>query len=162
VNSIAVANGADIIRVHDVREGRHAADAVGNSGQMVIDVGKILSLEDGVSVLRRAEVGEVETSLRKVSFVQDVVIDGSGFEQAGSVFLDVDITTQIERKCSRCLLPVQESIELHETFEVANDGAVEEIDVLPRILSFIGSSLSPRPLCLTGLPGSMPVLWDQS
>ena len=92
-----------------------------------------------------------------IHFINDVTISGEAFAQLGTLYLDVQIRTTIERPCSRCLTPVRVPIDIHETFETAIPVGSDTIDLSPQAMGFILASLDPHLLCQPDCRGLCPV-----
>ena len=105
----------------------------------------------------RVDAGSISASQEDVHVVEDVTISGEGFAQLGTLYVDTQIRTTIERPCSRCLAPVRAPIDVHETFEAAIPVGSDTVDVSAQIMGFILASLDPRLLCHADCRGLCPV-----
>jgi len=105
----------------------------------------------------RMDAGSISASQEDVHVVEDVTISGEGFAQLGTLYVDTQIRTAIERPCSRCLALVRVPIDVHETFEAAIPVGSVTIDLSPQIMGFILASLDPHLLCHADCRGLCPV-----
>jgi uncharacterized protein len=109
---------------------------------------------------------------RPLAYTRDVHIQGEACWRKGIVFVSLELTTEIELECSRCLralaFPVRltESLEFHEEPEgdvagILLDGfsyehGAEELELMPYIEQLIAASLESKPLCRADCRGLCP------
>jgi uncharacterized metal-binding protein YceD (DUF177 family) len=90
------------------------------------------------------------------AFRESITVTGEGFAQMGTLYLDVEIRTLVERRCGRCLIPVQTRVAQHETFSLELPPSGESIDLEGPIVGAILSALDPHPLCRRDCRGLCP------
>jgi len=92
----------------------------------------------------------------EVRVVQDVVISGRGFSQMRTLYLDLRVSTSIERPCGRCLMSVSVPIDAWDAFELPIPEEGDTIDLRPSIVAIVVSSLPSRTLCREDCRGLCP------
>jgi uncharacterized protein len=102
-----------------------------------------------------ADVEEVET-LPRMRFVGGIGVRGDAFAQMGTLYVEAEVATTVERPCGRCLAPVRVPVCRQEAFEAAIPPGVDEIDLLPQTLGVILSSLVSHPVCRPDCRGLCP------
>jgi uncharacterized protein len=102
-----------------------------------------------------ADVEEVET-LPGMRFVGGIRVRGDAFAQMGTLYVEAEVATTVERPCGRCLETVRAPVCRQETFEAAIPLGADEIDLLPQTLAVILSSLVAHPLCRADCRGLCP------
>lgn len=109
---------------------------------------------------------------RALAFKRAVHLEGQAFYRGGIVYLEAQLTTEVEMECSRCLKPLsvpvelKESLEFHEEPPTGLRGAplvgfsyahgAEELELMPYIERLIAASLESKPLCRPDCAGLCP------
>lgn len=109
---------------------------------------------------------------RPVTFTRTVGMKGQALYRSGVVYVDVQLTTEIELECSRCLKPVsypvrlERSMEIHEEPETGFEGVlldgfsyehgVDQLELLPYFEKLVATSLESKPLCRPDCKGLCP------
>lgn len=107
-----------------------------------------------------------------MSYQSEVRMKGQAYHRSGVVYVNVQLATEIEAECSRCLKPMSQSVHLEETLEfqeepqtgfqgVLLDGfsyehGAEELELMPYFEKLISASLESKPLCRPGCRGLCP------
>jgi len=105
----------------------------------------------------RLSAEETASLSEDVRFLEDIVVSGKAFAQLGTLYLETQICTAVERPCRRCLAPVYTQVDLKEVFEVSIPSGVDILGLSPQIVGFILASLDPHPLCRPDCRGLCPV-----
>jgi len=90
------------------------------------------------------------------AFCEPITITGEGFFQMGTLYLDLEIRTVVERPCGRCLAPVITHVVQREVLPFDLPPGCDTIDLEEPIVGAILASLDPRPLCRQHCRGLCP------
>lgn len=90
------------------------------------------------------------------AFCEPISVTGEGFLQMGTLYLDLEIRTVVERPCGRCLVPVRTRVVQHEVFPFDLPPGGDTVDLEEPIVGSILASLNPRPLCRQDCRGLCP------
>jgi len=114
------------------------------------------------------ELSTVEYKGRTLRLLDKLRVAGEAYYKAGAAHLSVNLSTRIERECSRCLKKLAVPIALTEVIELkegewdlsqesfAMKRGLEELELLPIFTDLIVTSLDPKPLCRDDCKGLCP------
>ena len=88
--------------------------------------------------------------------VEQIALEGEGFAQLGTLYLDVRIEARIVQPCDRCLKPVTSTVVLNESFEVPVPPEAEMVDLWDPVLRLVMSAHDPYVLCAPTCRGLCP------
>jgi uncharacterized protein len=88
--------------------------------------------------------------------VESIELDGEGFAQLSTLYLEVILRARLVQPCRRCLEPVETTLELDEPFEIPIPPNAESVDLLPVVLRFVLSAHAPNVVCHADCRGLCP------
>jgi len=88
--------------------------------------------------------------------VELITLDGEGFAQLGTLYLDVQIEARVVQPCDRCLKPVVSTVVLTESFEVPVPPGAETVDLWEPVVQLVVSARDPYVLCTPTCRGLCP------
>ena len=112
----------------------------------------------------------LEFNREKAKVLSPIDVNGTMVYYEGKINVSLDITTEVERICSRCLEPYQEKLTVEDTFVFMNgyhgaedkEGDVivyhnDHYDITELVLDEAASQMTMKPLCSEGCKGLCPV-----
>ncbi len=88
--------------------------------------------------------------------IHDITVEGEGFAQLGTLYLDVTLRAHISEACRRCLTPIDQPFSIHEVFEVPIPPGAESVKVRPAAVELLLSAHDPNVLCRPDCAGLCP------
>jgi uncharacterized protein len=88
--------------------------------------------------------------------VEEITLDGEGFAQLGTLYLELTIRARISQPCCRCLAPVTTSIEQRESLEVPVPPGAESVNLWSDLLNLVLAAHNPNVLCRRDCRGLCP------
>jgi len=102
-----------------------------------------------------------------LKIVSPVRVKGSAINFEGKINVDLKITAQVERKCSRCLESFKEEVEAESDFVFVREAIKDEddcytfkgdkVDITDIVLGEIAARLAMKPLCKVNCKGLCPI-----
>lgn len=103
----------------------------------------------------------------RLNIVSPVRVTGSAINFEGKINVDMRITAQVERKCSRCLEGFNEEVEVESEFVFVKESVNDEddyynfkgdkVDITDIVLGEIAGKLAMKPLCKVNCKGLCPI-----
>lgn len=100
-----------------------------------------------------ASVPDETNDLRVVG---EIRLDGVAFAQLGTLYLDVDIVSEIAQPCGRCARPLERPFVLRESFTMSIPTGADSVDVRPMAVSLLLSAHNPNVVCRPDCRGLCP------
>ena len=103
----------------------------------------------------------------RINIVSPVNVKGSAVNYEGKINVDLRITAQVERTCSRCLESFMEEVEVDSNYvfvkELKDDKEdyytykSDKVDITDLVLGDIAAKLAMKPLCSENCKGLCPI-----
>lgn len=88
--------------------------------------------------------------------VESIALDGEGFAQLSTLYLELRILATIAQPCGRCLRPVRVVREIEESFDVPIPPDSGSVDLYPDVVRLILSAHDSNVLCRPDCRGLCP------
>jgi uncharacterized protein len=105
----------------------------------------------------------IEFCGERLNVVSPVTVKGSAINYEGKINVDLRITTQVERTCSRCLESFKEEVEVDSSYVFVKEAKDNEedyytynsdkVDITDLVLGDIAAELAMKPLCKVDCKG---------
>ncbi len=102
------------------------------------------------------EIPSVEWWGEELALEGAVKVQASAFFQEERVFVTLEVSGRVHRRCSRCLAETVEAFHHRDFLEVPVEGAGAYLEMRPLVESGVRLALNPRPLCRPDCKGICP------
>ncbi|MHB1392017.1 MAG: YceD family protein [Clostridia bacterium] len=109
----------------------------------------------------------IEFCGERLNIVSPVTVKGSAVNYEGKISVDLRITAQVERTCSRCLENFKEEVQVDSNYVFVKDAKDDEedyytfksdkVDITDLVLGDIAAKLAMKPLCKEDCKGLCPM-----
>ncbi|HYF83138.1 MAG TPA: DUF177 domain-containing protein [Clostridia bacterium] len=109
----------------------------------------------------------IEFCGERLNIVSPVAVKGSAVNYEGKINVDLRITTQVERTCSRCLESFKEEVQVDSSYVFVKEAKDNEedyytfkgdkVDITDLVMGDIASELAMKPLCNKDCKGLCPI-----
>lgn len=109
----------------------------------------------------------IEFCGERLNIVSPVTVKGSAVNYEGKINVDLRITTQVERICSRCLESFKEEVQVDSSYVFVKEAKDNEedyytfkndkVDITDLVLGDIAAKLAMKPLCNEDCKGLCPI-----
>jgi uncharacterized protein len=130
-------------------------------------ISKSEGVKEDFDITDRLEDSTIEFCGEKLNIVSPVTVKGSAINYEGKVNVDLRITAQVERTCSRCLESFKEEVQVDSGYvfvkEIKDDKddyytyKSEKVDITDLVLGDIAAKLAMKPLCKVNCKGLCPI-----
>ncbi|KUO71311.1 MAG: hypothetical protein APF77_10040 [Clostridia bacterium BRH_c25] len=109
----------------------------------------------------------IEFCGERLNIVSPVTVKGSAVNYEGKINVDLSITAQVERTCSRCLEKFKEKVEVDSNYVFVKESKddkedfyiykTDKVDIKDLVLGDIAAKLAMKPLCSENCKGLCPI-----
>jgi uncharacterized protein len=120
-------------------------------------ISKSEGIKENFDITEQLDDSNIEFCGEKLDIVSPVTVKGSAVNYEGKINVDVEITAQVERTCSRCLESFREEVQANSTYlfmKEAKDDTEdyyiynnEKVDITEMVIGDIAAKLAMKPLC---------------
>ena len=130
-------------------------------------ISKAEGIRENFDITDHLDESTIDFCGERLSIVSPVNVKGSAINFEGKINVDLKITAQVERKCSRCLESFKEEVEVDTEYifvREAIDNSEEyytfkgdKVDITDFVLGDIAAKLTMKPLCKVNCKGLCPI-----
>jgi len=120
-------------------------------------ISKTEGIKEEFDITEQLDNSTIEFCGEKLDIVSPVTVKGSAVNYEGKINVNVEITAQVERICSRCLESFREEVNANSTYlfvkEIKDDTGDyyiyknEKVDITELVIGDIAAKLAMKPLC---------------
>jgi uncharacterized protein len=120
-------------------------------------ISKSEGIKEEFDITEQLDDSIIEFCGEKLDIVSPVTVKGSAVNYEGKINVDLEITAQVERTCSRCLESFREEVKANSTYmfvKEAKDDTEdyyiynnEKVDITELVIGDIAARLAMKPLC---------------
>lgn len=124
-------------------------------------------IKENFEMTDHLEDSTIEFYGEKLKLLSPVTIKGSAVNYEGKINVDLRITAQVERTCSRCLESFKEEVEVDSNYIFVKEDKddkedyyickSDKVDITDLILGDIAAKLAMKPLCKENCKGLCPI-----
>lgn len=130
-------------------------------------ISKAEGIRENFDITDHLDGSTIDFCGERLSIASPVNVKGSAINFEGKINVDLKITAQVERKCSRCLESFKEEVEaeaeyvfVREAIDVSEDYYTfkgDKVDITDIVLGDIAAELTMKPLCNKNCKGLCPI-----
>lgn len=114
-------------------------------------------------------IEQIDSRDRKLPLVKPVSAKGNVFFQEGLLLLELDLETEVQAECSRCLSPINIPVSISDELEFLEEPkggldsalieefsfafGIDELDLTPYLGKLIAAQIETKPLCKSDCEG---------
>ena len=130
-------------------------------------ISKSEGIREKFDITEQLDNSTIEFCGERLNIVSPVTVSGSAVNYEGKINVDIRITVQVERTCSRCLESFKEEVQVDSNYVFVKEAKDDEedyfifkndkVDITEIVLGDIAARLAMKPLCNEDCKGLCPM-----